>query len=66
MMHDMAGNAAMLELGEVETAIRSGLGHAETADQQGRALTPEDLAAVERAIDETRAVALRLNKEYSA
>ncbi len=66
MMHDMAGNAAMLELGEIETAIRSGLGHAESADQHGRPLTPADLAAIEHAIAETRVVALRLNEEYSA
>ena len=65
MMHDMAGNAAMLELSEVEDSIRKGLGVAEKADADGVPMTDADVAAIEAAVEETRKVAAVLQEHVA-
>ena len=64
MMHDMAGNASMLELHEVETSIRKGLGAAEKADAGGRLLSDSDLVEIEAAVAEARKVTAALQDQF--
>jgi len=62
MLHDLAGNAAMLELDSVERAAREGVKIAEAADTQGVDLSEERIEALHAVVAETRSVAKDLQE----
>tara|TARA_R110002020_G_scaffold24308_2_gene80124 strand:+ start:94 stop:468 length:375 start_codon:yes stop_codon:yes gene_type:complete len=60
MLHDLAGNAAMLELDLVEESVRSGLKVAEAADSGDGSLSPDDIRAIHLAVAVAHEVARNL------
>lgn len=50
LLHDVSGNAAMLELGAIERAFRSALPAAETADTENRDLASEEAQTLDNAL----------------
>ena len=64
LLHDMGGNAAMLEFDGIEMLLRQGVSIAEQADATGTTLTEDDKAALEKIITETHAAAASLRESY--
>ena len=52
MLHDMAGNTAMLQLPEIEKVVRTALAIAETCDDEDRQMTPEERNRFSADLDE--------------
>ncbi|UOA32737.1 hypothetical protein DSM110093_02539 [Sulfitobacter sp. DSM 110093] len=50
MMHDLVGNAAMLEYTEIEDCLRRGLRVAEEADNNGSTLSADEVRIIETAL----------------
>lgn len=57
LIHDIAGNAAMLGFSDIEAAIREGLPLAEAADKESRQLTPTETGVLAACVDKVRAMA---------
>ncbi|KMK64957.1 Hpt domain-containing protein [Puniceibacterium sp. IMCC21224] len=66
LLHDMAGNAAMLDLMDVETVVRKGLSTAERADEENRSLSPEETLKLKKIIAELREIGQALAIEISS
>jgi len=60
MLHDLAGNAAMLELDLVEESVRSGLKIAEAADSGDGSLSPDSIRAIHSSVAVAHEVARNL------
>ena len=56
MLHDLAGNAAMLEYAEIEDRLRKGLRVAEDADESSAPLSTDDIRIIETALADARSV----------
>ena len=56
MLHDLAGNAAMLEYAEIEDRLRKGLRVAEDADESSVPLSTDDIRIIETALADARSV----------
>jgi hypothetical protein len=56
MLHDLAGNAAMLEYAEIEDRLRKGLRVAEDADESAAPLSTDDIRTIEAALADARSV----------
>lgn len=65
LLHDMAGNAAMLELADVETAARDGLAVAERADRETRRLSTDERSELFRAVACARGLADALTRDLA-
>ena len=66
LFHDLAGNAAMLDLASIEAAMRDGLHFSERADREGRDLTTQERTLVGEAIERTRRLADVLVRDLPA
>jgi HPt (histidine-containing phosphotransfer) domain-containing protein len=62
LLHDMAGNAAMLDLHALDQKLRQGVEIAEVADAQNRPITPEESAAIRGVVDDARLIAQGLSE----
>ena len=62
LFHDLAGNAAMLELEAVERSIRKGVEIAQIADSRGEALSDESIMRLRAVLAGTRSVARDLQE----
>lgn len=54
MLHDMAGNAAMLDLCELAQKLRQGVDIAETADHGRRQISERETAAIQEVVEDAR------------
>ena len=64
MLHDMGGNAAMLEFDEIEKIIRQGVDIAEQADVDGRELTQDQKTRLAAIVDDAIAAGALLKEQY--
>jgi len=64
MLHDMGGNAAMLEFNEIEKIIRQGVDIAEQADVDGRELTQDQKTHLAAILDDAIAAGALLREQY--
>lgn len=62
MMHDLAGNAAMLELAEIESSLRRALSVAEEADTKRSALSDTEIGLIDDVLADTRKIILSMQK----
>ena len=65
MLHDLAGNAAMLELDAVARSIREGVAIAEAADTQGEALSSASILRIHEVVAGTRTLEACKRKHIS-
>ncbi|MBB5721855.1 chemotaxis protein histidine kinase CheA [Loktanella ponticola] len=65
LLHDMSGNAAMLELDTIEQIVRKGVDIAEHVDTTGADLTQTQITALEAIIQDAHAAAAQLREHYS-
>lgn len=56
MLHDLAGNAAMLDYLEIEDCLRKGLRVAEDADESSSPLSADDVRIIETALADANSV----------
>jgi hypothetical protein len=63
LFHDMGGNAAMLELSNIERIVRQGVVIAEQVDTSGADLTDAQKTALEAIVAETHAAAAQLREQ---
>lgn len=62
LLHDMAGNAAMLDLDSLSQKIRHGVDVAEKADEQHGTITPEDARAIRAVVEDARLIGNALSE----
>ena len=60
MLHDLAGNAAMLEYTEIEDCLRKGLHVAEDADNNGSTLSADEVRIIETALADANDVVVKI------
>jgi len=63
MLHDIAGNAAMLELVHIEASIRKGLSIAEAADHERTTLSQRDIDQIDSVLGETAKIVTRRQED---
>ncbi|MBB3994756.1 hypothetical protein GGR95_002405 [Sulfitobacter undariae] len=64
LLHDMAGNSAMLELEGIESSIRKGLAIAERVDAARQPLSDTEIKEIETIVEQTRSIATQLEEQY--
>jgi hypothetical protein len=64
LLHDIGGNAAMLELDVIEEPLRQAISIAERADAMGASLTEIDKAALQQIVSRTQDAAASLRERY--
>lgn len=64
LLHDMAGNAAMLELDELAAQTRFAVEIAALADKATRNVTPDEKRQIEAIIATTRVIVARLKEQF--
>ncbi|MEC7257575.1 MAG: hypothetical protein VXW58_07130 [Pseudomonadota bacterium] len=62
LLHDMAGNAAMLDLTSLSQKLRQGVELAEGADDENRTITPEESAAIRAVVEDARLIGRALTE----
>lgn len=65
MLHDMVGNASMLELHDVQNKIQPALTLVESRHEHDAPLSQDDLAQIDEALAAGRLVATNLREQYT-
>ncbi|MBU2959182.1 Hpt domain-containing protein [Paracoccus sp. 1_MG-2023] len=66
LLHDLVGNAAMLELHDVQNEIQPALTLVESRHEHDAPLSHDDLAQIDKALAAGRLVATNLERQYTA
>ena len=62
LLHDMAGNAAMLDLLQLDEKLRQGVKIAEVADDENRLISAEESKKIQTVIEEAREIGQGLSE----